>query len=239
MSGDCRNWHKAVNTVKSDSDFADYGQVLDRKQEILVDEQSRPHWMQAGTITFITMRLADSIAREVILRWDRERLEFLHHRGIECLDWRVGREQLVKRDRADFEKYFRRLREDQLDTCHGKCQLRHPKAAKIVADSLLHFDGDRYLMGDFVVMPNHIHLLSAFPDAASMRKQCYSWMKFTATRVNRLNGDNGSLWQEEPFDHLVRSEEQLIYLRDYIEQNPSKVKLRNGEYLYRKSKRQY
>ncbi len=193
--------------------------------------------MQAAAITFITMRLADSIPREVIHRWDRERLEFLCKRGVECQDWRVGQARLSSDDRKDFEGQFRRLREDELDTCQGQCHLRDPVAAKIVADSLLYFDDDRYLMGDFVVMPNHVHLLAAFPDADALRKQCYSWMKYTATCINRLNNEKGSFWQEEPFDHLVRSEEQITYLRGYIEQNPTKAKLQNGQYYYRKSKR--
>ncbi len=104
------------------------------------------------------------------------------------------------------------------------CKLREPHAAQIVVDSLLHFDNDRYLMGDFVIMPNHVHCLVVFPDASQLRKQCYSWMHFTATQINRLFGVTGSFWQEEPFDHLVRSEKQLAYLRDYIAQNPINAK---------------
>ena len=217
----------------------DFGQVFDRDAELLIDQHVRPHWMQAGTITFVTMRLADSIPREVIERWDRERLEYLLIRGISCQDWRVGRSQLSKVDHAEFEQRCRRLREDELDTCHGRCVLRDPTAAKMVADALLHFDQQRYLMGDFVVMPNHVHLLAGFPDSESMRKQCYSWMKFSATQINRLIGQKGSLWQEEPFDHLVRSEKQLVYLRSYIEQNPIRAKLGNAEYFYRKSNRSF
>ncbi|MEX0819492.1 MAG: hypothetical protein WD070_07855, partial [Pirellulaceae bacterium] len=68
---------------------------------------------------------------------------------------------------------------------------------------------------------------------------CYSWMRFTATRINRLFGDTGTFWQEEPFDHLVRSEQQLEFLRDYIEQNPLKANLKAGEYLYRRSNRAF
>jgi REP element-mobilizing transposase RayT len=86
-------------------------------------------------------------------------------------------------------------------------------------------------------MPNHLHLLAAFRTAEAMRKQCYSWMKYTATQINRLNDSKGSLWQEEPFDPVVRSEEQLDYLRRYIAQNPLKSKLPATDYLYQKSRR--
>lgn len=195
--------------------------------------------MQAGTITFITLRLGDSLPRDVIEAWDRQRIEYLRQEGIECIDWRVGRQQLSEQEQFEFNKCFRRLRETELDAAHGECALRDPQAANIVSDSLLYFDNERYLMGDFVVMPNHVHLLAVFPTPETMRTQCYSWMKFTATKINRLVGRAGQLWQSEPFDHLVRSEGQLAYLRRYIADNPTNAKLRPGEFLYRKSSRHF
>ena len=95
------------------------------------------------------------------------------------------------------------------------------------------------LMDDFVVMPNHVHLLAVFRDGESMGKQCASWMRYTATKINRSRGVTGSLWQSEPFDHLVRSEVQLNYLRDYIAMNPRKAGLGPNDYLYRRSERQF
>ena len=69
-------------------------------------------------------------------------------------------------------------------------------------------------MGDFVVMPNHVHLLAAFATEEALKEQCDSWMHYTAFRINQANGEKGKLWQEEPFDHLVRSPEQYDYLRN-------------------------
>jgi type I restriction enzyme R subunit len=89
-------------------------------------------------------------------------------------------------------------------------------------------------MGDFVIMPNHVHLLCAFESAEQMRPQVYSWLHYTAVQVNRAIGERGSLWQEEPFDHLVRTVQQYEYLRKYIADNPAKARLKPGEYLYRK-----
>src|SRR2546423_1278241 len=64
---------------------------------------------------------------------------------------------------------------DDLDACHGACVLRRPGLAAIVAESLRHFDGERYELTDFVIMPNHVHILVAFPDEESLLKQCESW----------------------------------------------------------------
>ena len=121
---------------------------------------------------------------------------------------------------------------DHLDECHGAFVLRKPELAKIVADSLRFFDGDRYEVTDFVVMPNHVHLLVVFPDEESLLKQCESWKHFTATKINRVLRRTGRFWQYDGFDHLVRSQEQFDYLRTYIANNPLRAKLTPGEFVH-------
>lgn len=106
--------------------------------------------------------------------------------------------------------------------------------AMVVASALLHFDGEQYHMGDFVVMPNHVHLLAVFTTSDAMKRHCASWMHFAAVRINRLLGQKGRFWQQDAFDHLVRSPEQYAYLRNCIESNPKKAALAVGEYYYRK-----
>ena len=49
------------------------GELFDPKAELLIHDRLRPHWSQAGAIVFVTFRTIDSIPREVIQRWDRER----------------------------------------------------------------------------------------------------------------------------------------------------------------------
>ena len=211
------------------------GGLFDPKSEWLMYEHCRPHWSQDGTVVFITFRTHDSIPREVIERWDREKRAWLQARGLEVAkSWSDSLALLSNKERAEFQKQFDRCREDFLDTCHGRCLLRKPELAQIVADALLHFDGLRYTMGDFVVMPNHVHLLASFFSAQSMKEQCDSWLHYTANRINRLLGERGKFWQQEPFDHLVRSPEQYDYLRKYIAENPKKARLRPGEFYYRR-----
>jgi type I restriction enzyme R subunit len=110
--------------------------------------------------------------------------------------------------------------------------LRRQELSKIVAESLLHFDGDRYELTDFVIMPNHVHLLVAFPDESSMLRQCDSWKHFMATKISAALARNGRFWQQDGFDHLVRSLEQFEHLRKYIAENPHRANLRPGEYVH-------
>jgi len=69
----------------------------------------------------------------------------------------------------------------------------------------MHFDGDRYEIMDFVIMPNHVHWLVAFPAEDLMLRQCESWKRFTTTKINQVIGRQGRFWQQDGFDHLVRS----------------------------------
>src|SRR5205085_2067391 len=106
---------------------------------------------------------------------------------------------------------------------HGECVLRRAEFSEEVAKSLRHFDGDRYDLTDFVILPNHVHILAAFPDEAAMLAQCDSWKHFTATKLNRALGRKGRFWQQDGFDHLVRSVEQFAYLRGYFADNPRRA----------------
>jgi putative transposase len=49
------------------------GVCFDPKGEFLIYEHCRAHWSQAGAVVFITFRTDDSIPREVLQRWDREK----------------------------------------------------------------------------------------------------------------------------------------------------------------------
>jgi putative transposase len=200
-----------------------------------IDEHIRPHWSQAGAVVFITFRTADSIPREVIERWDRQKQEWFRRRGMDrTTHWSIAVLTLTETERAEFQRTFQRCREAYLDSRHGRCLLKRPELAKIVADSLLHFDGQRYRMGDFIVMPNHVHLLAVFPNVEAMKAQCDSWLHYTALRINQSIGERGKFWQREPFDHLVRSVKQYEYLKRYIAENPREAGLVTGEYHYRR-----
>jgi putative transposase len=209
-------------------------QVFDPEQPYCVVYRRLPHWSQAGTICFITWRTWDSIPEAVLHTWLGERAAWLRHHGIDpsADDWQTRLQQLKPELLSAFKLYVSDRWNDHLDACHGACVLRRPVFSKEVADSLRHFDGDRYDLTDFIVMPNHVHVLVAFPDEASMLRQCESWKHFTATRINRALKRRGRFWQQDGFDHLVRSTEQFDYLRRYIADNPSRAKLHPGEFVH-------
>jgi len=208
--------------------------VFDPAEDTLIVERRLPHWAQPGTLCFITFRTADSMPNEVFERWRRKRFEWLRNHGIDptLVDWQQRLRRLPKRLRTVFHQVFSQRWHDELDKSCGECVLQRPQLGRIVAGSLKHFDADRYDLTDFVVMPNHVHLLAAFRDPDRMLQQCKSWKHFTATQINRRLNRNGRFWQQDGFDHLVRSVEQFEYLRNYIAANPVKAGLRSGEYIH-------
>jgi REP element-mobilizing transposase RayT len=107
----------------------------------------------------------------------------------------------------------------------GPRYLAMPEVAELVVSCLR--DGEqrfhRYQLHSFVVMPNHVHLLVT-PGVVSAK-----WLGplkgFTAYQANRILARTGAFWQEESYDHVVRSESGLERVRQYIENNPIKAGL--------------
>ncbi len=208
--------------------------LYDPQQEKSESERNLPHRFQPGVAAFITFRTADSLPRSVIELWDEEIRNWLERNSIAAPPnlRNLNPDSLPPSVRKPFLKYRDKRWHWHLDQCHGECLLRRPELAQIVADSLLHFEGDRYDLDRFVVMPNHVHLLAQFRLPTTLRLQCKSWLHFTACEINKKIGRSGTFWQSEPFDHLVRNGDQFAYLQDYIAQNPMKAHLQPGEFLF-------
>jgi type I restriction enzyme R subunit len=210
-------------------------ELFDPEAEVRITAGNLPHWYQPGVTYFVTFRTEDSVPREAADLWHRRRDDWLLRHGIDptASDWKQTFRRLPDIAQDEYHSTFTREFLEYLDRGFGACVLRKPELARLVARSLCHFDGDRYHLGDFVVMPNHVHLLVCLLGSTEIESQCYSWKKYTATQINRALGQSGRFWQEESFDHLVRSPEQFAYLQRYIAANPHQAKIGDGEFLCR------
>ena len=179
-------------------------QFFDPEADVHITARKLPHWEQPGATYFITFRAKDSLPRGVLIRLTWERNEWLRARGIQVEDpaWQTQIRNLSPLDQRTYYEIFTERWMNLLDEGHGECLLRQSRFSALVAESLLFFDDDRYVLGDFVVMPNHVHLLVQFPTLGQLRKQCRSWKRFTATRMNKVLERCGEYWQDESFDHL-------------------------------------
>lgn len=208
-------------------------QFFDPEAEVTITAGHLPHWQQPGATYFITYRTIDSINKVAMDRILRARDDWLLGRGIDVCDsqWHERLRQLSAQQQETFRREFAMQFEDELDRLEGECLLRIRAVSQIVADSLQHFDGERYRLGAFVVMPNHVHILARIFAAQTMLKQCYSWKHYQAHEINRALDRSGHVFQSESFDHLVRDDDHFWKFRDYIANNPKKAKLASDEYV--------
>jgi putative transposase len=205
---------------------------FDPTQDIYIHYRRLPHWEQPGVMYFVTWRRTDSIPESTLRRWRVERAAWLRRHSIDPLaeNWRELMRLLPRAARQEYHEHFTDAWMESLDQCYGACVLKRPELSQIVADGLLHFDGHQYVVSDFVVMPNHVHVLVQFPDAGQLKRRCRAWTHYTAREVNQRLQTSGRFWQVEGFDHLVRSPEQFEYLRGYIFQNGPSAGLKPGEF---------
>jgi REP element-mobilizing transposase RayT len=162
-----------------------------------------PHWRADGATYFVTYRLDDSLPKAVAERISRES---------------------GKRARKEIEDY--------LDGGHGECLLRNDRIAEIVAGAMQFFDGERYHLHSWCVMPNHAHAI-LFPNPQHpLSGIVHSWKSFTSTQINKVLSRKGPLWQVETFDHIVRNERQLYNLMRYVAANPRNAGLKDWKWVY-------
>jgi putative transposase len=193
--------------------------------EIRHTENRLPHWQQTGAVYFVTFRLADSIPSNLLGQWQDEREGWL----------RAHPEPWPPEIELEYHKRFSGAMEQWLDQGHGSCLLRGPDCAQIVADTLRHFEGERVAMISFVVMPNQVHALFAQNQEWPLEKLLQSWKRFTTREVNKLLNRNGSLWQRDYFDRLVRDEQHFTNCVRYIRRNPEKARLPSKEFILSES----
>jgi REP element-mobilizing transposase RayT len=191
--------------------------MVSKRQEGEFSIRSRgwiPHIEKQGATYFVTFRLADSLPARVTNELRRQRRNLEESEGHRRPDatWHLTRAQRKRIEKA-------------LDTNHGACWLKNEPVAKTVAAALRHFDRDRYALGAWCVMPNHVHVGLQPGESAGLGPVVHSWKSFTAQEANKLLGRNGRFWQREYYDHVVRDMDELKRTWRYILQNPARAGL--------------
>ena len=191
--------------------------------EVYGHEQGKlPHWRQWGSTYFVTSRLADSIPAPLRAEWQAKRDAWLSTHGV------AEPESLSEQERREYHREFTAAFHALLDSGQGECLLARADCANILAARLIAGHDRAYRLDAWVIMPNHIHALVEPGKETTLGEILRSWKGGSARVINVILGKQGTLWQREPFDHIVRSGEQLEHFRRYIAQNPIKAGLRNG-----------
>ena len=180
-----------------------------------------PHVRAQGRSYFVTFRLVDTLPQEVLRQHLTEREELLAKARS---SWRYG--DITPEDRQRLFTLF----SDRIESCHdvgrGECWLRQAPIGKLVSNALRFLHGERYELGPWVVMPNHVHLITRPLGEHRQDEIVKSWKGFTAREANRpLNRTGQVFWAREYYDHVGRSDGERVRLADYIQDNPVKAGL--------------
>jgi putative DNA methylase len=163
-----------------------------------------PHWDLPGMTQSLNFRLMDALPSSVLEQWKTE----LAH---------------IPESNAEIELY--RCAEKYLDAGRGECWLRQPAVAALVENALQHFDGVRYVLLAWCVMPNHVHAMIETREGFPLADVLHSWKSFTAKQANVILRRAGELCQREYFDRYIRNAEHYQKAVAYIEENPVKAGL--------------
>ena len=104
--------------------------------------------------------------------------------------------------------------------------------AKLLIDTLYHYRGTAYLLHEFVVMPDHIHVL--LTPKTSLEKAVQFIKGGFSFRAKKEMGSNLEIWQRGFSDHRIRDANDCRLHQIYIRQNPVRKHLCENpeEYLY-------
>jgi len=155
-----------------------------------------PHWIPDGAVIFVTWRLAGSAPPRTP--------EFLtaENTGRTPFSWK-DKDKVLDSSRT------------------GPFWLRDPRIARIVENALQYGETARgfYSLYAWVIMPNHVHMV--FEPKAAL-SSIMRWLKGRTGRLaNRTLGRTGTpFWQDESYDHWIRSGKELDEIVAYVENNP-------------------
>jgi putative DNA methylase len=161
-----------------------------------------PHYDDNSKVQFITIRLADSLPTDVF-----EQLRVEQKMGLVS------------------EVELHRVLENYLDSGKGAKYLGDPRIAEMIQANLLHFNGEKYQLHAWVLMPNHGHILLEPCEGHSLSAIMHSMKSYTSHQANKILRRSGQFWSKEYFDRYIRTAEHHRNTVRYIENNPVKAGL--------------
>lgn len=109
---------------------------------------------------------------------------------------------------------------------------RNGELAEKMPKSLLHYQGERCLTSCFTVMSNHVHVVMKPLGEFELEAILESVKRFVSRKVNAALGRSGRLWEEESYDRIIRDEEHLFRVIQYIGRNPQKAGLPVADWVW-------
>ncbi len=187
----------------------DIDKFLNREKDVNEHVHILPHWHQDGKLQFVTFHLADSLPVSV-------RDDLVRHRDF----WlSLHPKPWTDEESQEYLNRFANRPELWLDRGFGECILNDPLNASIVEETLMYFDGKRYLLHAYVIMANHVHVL--YETLGDVRPEVIgnTWRQYSTKAINRRMNRTGRLWSRDIYDRIIRNQDHYNNVMSYIKKN--------------------
>lgn len=199
---------------------------LNQQKDITKSKGNLPHWNQQNATYAVTFRLDNSLPESIVQNYRAEK------EHLQTLISNTNQDsKLTEPLEQQLQQLYRTHIEEALDEGHGEAYMKDPAIAKIVADSITHFDGERYQLAAWCVMSNHVHLLIKPLAENTLADILHTIKRHSATEINKQLKRTGTLWKKESYDHIIRDEEDFSNQLEYIKANPIKAGIDNHPFI--------
>ncbi len=181
---------------------------------VAIWHDTHPHWVVDYGCYAVTLRCKGSLP-------DATRQQLLEiGRTLRDIEPASPQAEALRR------RHFRIL-DNTLDAGQGPLPFTGNVAAEL-HQWLAEYKHDNLAFTHWVVMPNHLHLLTAPAAFADTRSFQMAWRRFkgrSSRFANRIMDREGPLWQDSLYDRWVRDESEFQRWTAYIRHNPVKARL--------------
>ena len=200
---------KDTQAEKDDKPLPIKSAYLSWEEGIDIHGDRLPHWNQDNKYIFVTFRLSDSLPKDI-----QEALitEIKRWKSKHPLPW----DKMTEREY--YTKFSHKI-EDLLDLGYGSGALRLPNVAQIIKDTLIYEDGINYELIDYVIMPNHVHVLVRLLEETQIETLTQRWKSISSHKIKKVMGNEWCGWMVKYYDRLIRDGNHFYNVLNYIQKN--------------------
>jgi len=192
-----------------------------------------PHFQQPGQAYFVTWSLIDAIPPKALEDYTQQLKQISSN--IELAKKGKESEEAMAILKMNYAVLRRKYMKAYDDLLHLQTKfivdLYKKQNTDIVMESLHFWEGKRLENYAICVMSNHVHWVFRLYERNELDEPVYlqdilhSVKRFSANKINKLEGLKGSLWQKESYDTTIRDDKHLIRATEYTINNPVEAKL--------------
>lgn len=165
-----------------------------------------PHISQNQKLYAVTFRLHDSLPQSVIQAYMNDSMA--HYAENES-------DSKSKR-----EIYLHKKMMEYMDMGYGECLLRNPDVREIVEEAFRYVHANMALVHAYVIMPNHVHVILETKENVKIQDVMHRLKHYTSVKINSFLQHEGSVWQREYYDRMIRNQSHYENAIRYITNNP-------------------